>query len=372
MTEAKQPSKQQSNEGSTQEVLPQKEVVKQLPIEAQEKHIGLAAAASKFLAWHMEQDGHVQRFREAFSEGRLLGEQECWECLTASMLATMSFNDFEEMGILPVNAVGHLVENSGLIYPESNGGQKVQAEFEMLLPDGGTVTKKVDKDYEPNGPEEVLAQTLYSRVSYRPSSTGLIPANVPYYQRRGSDRRVESLCYSVISEALSTADFLSDAYRIDLWDALRFLLTGIAPDLEPVTGREVQYTPIRATYNGAEEDVIWDGERFRAAGPMGLMVQPWVMPEELAQYWRDKRAEGARKRAMPPQKDIDLFQFVLDNAAPGPESKQRWQKLSNRLQTEQGIKCTGSKLQKVFQRVGKALFPEFEALSGVAKSAHRD
>ena len=321
-------------------------------VNASPTHLDLADAAARFLQWHMDRDGYVSWFRHSFSKGQLMNESECWDILTNSVLQLLSFVDFEEVGILPSEMMGKLL--SGELDIKNN---MIQGEVEFNLPDGSVIRKTYKKEYIPAGPEEVWAQTLYSRVSYRHPYYSPACSEIPYYKERGISKGLTSVSTSVISEASSTANVLSDAYRIDFWDAIRFLLTGIPPSLKPISAREIRYKPTRTTYSSDDEDIMVDLELFNSAGPISLTFQPWLMPEEVADYWRGIRSKAARKRKMPSEEYLAIFRFVLDNT---PDRRPRWTLLAKQWGDIQGNECNSDTLRKVFNVVRAALFPSYE------------
>lgn len=95
-----------------------------------------------------------------------------------------------------------------------------------------------------------------------------------------------------------------------------------------------------------------------------VTVPHWMMPEELAEYWRQARPKKARERRMPSAANTELFRFVLYNTPPGSEPP--WASLARGWNQLEDESMTRDKLYKVYHSVLEALFPEHPSKQALA------
>ena len=176
---------------------------------------------------------------------------------------------------------------------------------------------------------------------------GPAPAKAPYFT--DSRRCVEGYYDGVTALLIDTANYMSEIYRVTIWDMLEAMVTGLFP-LPPA---------IEATASGVDMSTIgifFPGGCFTAQGPVSLTVQPWVTPEVLAGAWREFRKQNACYS--PSEKQAEAIQLVLSHTPPGDEFA--WERLAKQWEEERGERMTRGQLLKQFQRARAAILPGYQ------------
>lgn len=373
--------------------LPSKENLKETsPSEVgmdSEKEEETGKAAAEFLAWHMNQDVLIQEFRRELLGEALLTTEEAWELLTSPLAMVLSIQDYTELGSLPLTDAGRFVigeagnslddchdfqvkhDLAGLdalayrIYEETDGkGSQIHLlDFVIeVKTTGGEVLRKTVRHererytcatHDPYGP--LLPQKVNFYWEY--PSLRELPMSVPFFRERDKKTRFLQGVYGTInSRAMRLAESLAFSYPIGLWDALEFLFTAKVPEIIPLHCQEYGYAPwhIVADASGSPKVEPF----FQAHGPVVIQVQPWVGPETLANFWRNKQQiTTGRHPLLPLKHNLDLFRFVLRNTPPGKPFQ--WQKLCQVWEEENGQSITRNVIQMTFKRTQEAMFPGF-------------
>ena len=346
-----------------------------------------AQAVSEYLKREMERSGYARQFRDTYLGGRLLDEKEAWKCLVSPLWQVLSLEDFQDLGLNPITAVGELAEPLESVNPsESPLFAKVsQAVGNTALPDriifigveiaggnGSVIPKTYERDAgsyaciaPPTGAWGAFAQPLFlvnpqcegplnipseAKMMLRQEEGGR-DAAAPHYVEgfvRGSARTG-----SVCGDAITACAALQANFCIDAWDALRFLLTGIAPSVLPGRMQIYDYE-VSCPVMTRMPDIEGKAPLFSADGPVALLLQPWVSPEMVYHFWRWHLGVGSRGMS-PLRKNLELFRFVL--AETSSDRTFGWTRLSKRWNREQNTQMTPSDFRKAFTRVEADLFP---------------
>ena len=312
-----------------------------------------ADALGDFLAWQLSQDALVKDFRRSALHDRLLTEKAAWEFITSPLAQILTVEDFERHGLCPAAATGrvimpkpdmelrHMIVLSKIRREEDKAPSLwVELDVELNLPDGQPFHQPMSfsmMTYCTLGlaaRAPALPNTEWG--CYESEPFAIEPALVPYFEERDEEKFVEGWNQSVSSDAIAAVGHLVTDYPVEIWELLRFLLTGLPPRVQPIFATQVSCRVSRMIYKWferlGEEDLDWEWA-FQADGPCSLSVQPWVQPEELAEHWRQIRPATA-PRTLPKEHNLALFRFVLKNTPPGAPF--RWEELAGKWRGESG------------------------------------
>ena len=352
-----------------------------------ERHCGQAVA--EYMAREMEQDDKVRQFRSDFLGGELLTLEEAWAILNSPLHQLLCFYDFGELGspwAFWPGTIVPFVEGAGeLPLPLRDHEVKLRKIFPHDHWAETDETWFVVKTEAP-GCEGVERSIIVSRHSaalrgcyplitereFRGEAGPLVEPPLEQFEspwgpagQEYTEQWMAATNASVVDHITDLAfDLMGCDWPISLGDALRFLLTGMPPYVPPVSVNIVTRTPdlYRETANEADPDhVSWelvDGEMplTRAV----LFVQPWVLPEALAEFWKKTRIGVSR--TMPLVHNVLIFRFVIKNTPPGQPFQ--WQLLADNWNAEQGQSLSRSTMQLIFTRTRASLLPGYRAESG--------
>ena len=324
------------------------------------------AAASEYLHWLLEADEIVQRYRAHFPQG--LTEQEMVEFLSSPLAQVLSFSDFEQLALSPFATQGEVLSISQRETPRVSV-TKAQQEIARTRhePVATLVSKFLVEVKKPDGTTIRRTIERRGRVKTMGYLSWAIEAGPDALAGAGGFRDGDFYCFhtaglgdrdyypafpvfsfsgypgSICSETFGLMTYLleNDFYP-DQSAALRFLLMGVRSSLFKLAGGIADSIFVPA----------WGG----TMGTKSVLYVPnWVLPEELADYWRQVRPAGARERRLPSAVSMQMFRFVLKNTSPGTEPQ--WSSLVRQWQQETNKAMTRDKLYKTYHSVINALFP---------------
>ena len=364
---------------------------------------GLAAgnAAGHFIAWNLERDGFVKQFREEALHGKLFapdyqGIESAWRFITSPLVKLLSYEDFRHLDLAPRDTKGRI-----LLEP-SNEFSKNAAAYNHMQ---GYVTRSdyrkdrwgreshfLDFSIEVDGLDGFQHHLTVSHTSrsykcigfppYLPAmsdSPGIQevetayatePMEVPWLDGRirvsqpGAEWQwqerpfVEGYGLSVVNECLGILNYLVASYPVEIWQLLRFILTGTGIYVPPILASAFDYDPTLYLRSEQDEGAFESAAAFSAGGPITLHVQPWVQPEELAEYWRQCRFRTDAGRMLPSEVNLEIFRFVLKHTPPGEVFQ--WQNLATLWNAETGQGKTRASLRNAFLKTRSDLFPSYE------------
>ena len=332
-----------------------------------------SSAAATLVCRYLRRDTEVRRFRRAALQGRLFdnteaGLEEAWRFITSPMAKLLSVQNCAEMGLSPKTGQirllhGENVSSSlGIIGLSANtrsnplDGRNLILDYileEVTNSDRWVVTHELHDYVCIGGDTFETYQPLTARCG-RGRSDMSRPTPPPWFTRHPSvpSQFVEGYKGSIAGWAIAIVGRLLNQFPADAWHLLEFLLTDKPPFLAPILTGHRPYQPILTTEDG-------DGRvaAFEATGPITLHVQPWVQPEELADFWRHVRGSKARS----PQADsLEMFHFALNHTA--EDERFRWQELVQEWEKEHDHidgENPRATFRNTFMRVREALLPGF-------------
>ena len=338
-------------------------------------------AATDYLHWLMESDSWLQEYRANLL--RALTEQEMVDFLLSPLTQVLSFQDFHDLGLCPLTTQGRvtLIKQWGTPRSALNKGQQelvrrgkaspttLVSEFavELDTPEGDTIHLSIQRVGEPDtisyealmfarmlngdwGSEAELSEcggfrTEEGFICFHKGGLG-DRESYPTFPRFTFVGYPNSICSETygLNITLRENEFYADEAA-----ALRFLLMRVSSPLY-----HVQY------YHDSIFVPQWQG--FMESKTV-LTIPNWILPDDLADYWRHLRPKAARQRGMPSAENVELFRFVLHNTSPGTEPQ--WAYLARGWSDINGLVLTRDKLFKVYWSVLGALFPDHPSRSGL-------
>lgn len=196
----------------------------------------------------------------------------------------------------------------------------------FLLPSRG------DGFYEPVSVIEVselgFSVSLTEISGLHPVVSWRKPRPLHYGPESGRPYQIRWLQDSCVDEVFSAANLIRHQLGLELLEVVRCILTGL-----PVRYLQTQASkPMRILLHREAAGPVLSEE---VAGPVVLVVQPWLTAAEVADAWRQLRpqAEGARRRL--PMHYLEKAKFALEKTSPG--EKMRWTLLARAWNNEKGI-----------------------------------
>ncbi len=326
-------------------------------------------AATDYLHWLMESDNWLQEYRANLP--RALTEQEMVDFLLSPLTQVLSFQDFHDLGLCPLTTQGRVTLVKQWETPKS-ALNKAQQELvrrgqlssntlfsdfaaELDTPEGDTIHLSIQRVGEPDTISycarmydvDLGSQADIQECGGFQSEDGSVHfpegglvdrksyPTFPFFTFVGYPKSICSETYG-LNITLRENEFYSNESA-----ALRFLMMRVNSSLY-----SVQY------YHDSIYVPQWDG--FMQTKTV-LTVPNWVLPDDLADYWRQIRPKAARQRRLPSAENVELFRFVLCNTSPGTEPQWTW--LAHGWSEINGAGLTRDKLFKVYWSVLNALFP---------------
>ena len=342
-------------------------------------------AATDYVHWLMEADPWLQEYRANIP--RALTEKEMVDFLLSPLSQVLSFQDFHDVGLCPLTTQGRVTLIKQWETPKSAPNEAEQefirrgkvslntliSEFavELDTPDGDTIPLSIRRFGEPSvisygswlfdamlsGDWEKLTQAGGFRteggiICFHEGSLGDRDSypTFPQFTFTGYPKSICSEAY-----ALNITLRENELYARES-AALRFLLMRVS---SPSYG--VQY------YRDSIFAPQWQGSMETRTV---LTIPNWLLPDDLANYWRQVRPKAARQRRLPSAENVELFRYVLQNTSPGTEPQ--WASLACLWSDRNGIVLTRDKLFKVYQSVRDALFPGHPSRSEMKRLEKRN
>ena len=332
-----------------------------------------STAAAALVCRYLRRDAEVQRFRREALRGKPFDDTEeglgaAWRFITSPMAKLLSVQNFAEMGLCPKTGQVRLLRGENVL--SSLGIIGLSADTHSNPLDGRNLILDYILEEVTNSDRWVVTHELHDYVciggdtfeTYQPltarcgrgRSDMSRPTPPPWFTRHPSvpSQFVEGYKGSIAGWAIAIVGRLLNQFPADAWHLLEFLLTDKPPFLAPILTGHRPYQPILTTEDG-------DGRvaAFEATGPITLHVQPWVQPEELADFWRHVRGSKARS----PQADsLEMFHFALNHTA--EDERFRWQELVQEWEKEHDHidgENPRATFRNTFMRVREALLPGF-------------
>ena len=324
-------------------------------------------AATDYLHWLIEGDDWTKDFRCNIPAG--LTEKQMVDFLLSPLTEVLSFSDFRSLGLCPVSTQGRV----SLKRQDTSPRVGLTQAQEMLVITGvqsaETTTYEFDVEIDrPNGNTEFLSVTrtgVIRKLKYCSNSPVHCRRNVrdmagkeevqwvpkhPFGDSLTDQSRYPGFPYftfrsfpeSVAWEVSGYCEMLvdNDCYHSED-TALRYLL--------------MQERTLELGFSASADSIYVSHAAAILRGRHTLIVPPWILPEELADYWRQVRPKAARQRRLPTVESVELFCFVVNNTLPGTEPK--WSSLVRNWNTDGRKALTRDKLYKVYHSVRQALFP---------------
>ncbi|MGI4788809.1 MAG: hypothetical protein ACRYFS_08160 [Janthinobacterium lividum] len=346
-----------------------------------------AEAHSEFLERMCNQDNDVRDFRR-----RVFGKEDGIDLvrgvrfITSSLAKVLSVEQFLTFNPVPFGTLGMLgVRTEGKWQPvRADAPLLVRSESSRhfmkrkQLPEQAEFIAAVF-DIAPSKPVNLRSRLLVLPTAgyvgvHRPSSLHYgdaanadavfhftpqrlpVPAFVPFLDET---RYFEGLEGSVAAEALRVCERIMTSCPIDVWEALKFLVTSHL-SIPTMSGRLFAYGfPTLKSERRIPQSAL---------GLVRLEFQPWLTPKELADYWRGIRGNKSNgiKHQLPTEEDIDLFRFMLARTPPGhpPQWKWLWEEWKKSQEAmgqpvERVPNNPSDRMKKVFNAVHEALFPGY-------------
>jgi len=323
-------------------------------------------AATDYLYWLLEEWDWVREYRANLPDA--MTEQEMVDFLLAPLSQVLSFEDFRQLGVCPAAARGSVVITKQWRKPkphvtmaERELARRRDKPLEVLFtefavevnrPEGTSSHLTIQREGTPeifgydspllDEDEETLAKAggwmKEGYIGFDPGGLGdrdFYP-DFPHFTFTAYPKSVAGETYALM-DTLRENEFCND-----LSANLRFLLMRVRVPLFSLQ----QYS--RGTFVPQ-----WRAEMRTQSQ---VTVPHWIMPEELADYWRQVRPQKARERRLPSTENTQLFRFVLLNTPPGSEP--RWASLARGWNELSGEYVTRDKLYKTYHSVRDALFPD--------------
>jgi len=324
-------------------------------------------AATDYLYWLLEDWDWVREYRASIPD--MMTEQEMVDFLLSPLAQVLSFADFRQLGLCPATTRGRAAITKQWREPAPEvtkasrelarrRGKPLETLFtefavEVDGPDGTIIPLTIQREgapetfeyYSPLLDEDeaviVKAGGWRTKEGYIGFDTGSLGdretyPTFPSFSFTAYRRSVGGETYA-IADTIRENEFCDN-----LGSNLRFLLMRVRVPLLSLH----RYT--RGTFVPQ-----WRTEMRTSSH---VTVPHWMMPEELAEYWRQARPKKARERRMPSAANMELFRFVLYNTPPGSEP--RWAYLARGWGQLGYEGVTRDKLYKVYHSVLGALFPE--------------
>jgi len=343
----------------------------------------LAEAAATLLSRYLRQDAELQRFRrealqEVVFDSTEEGLEKAWLFITSPMVKVLSVENFKEMGLSPKSTQGQVSgQSNGLdlsflgiaglsanIHPDPEDTKNLLHDYIVeaypLLEgeakdhvDGWTVTHSTNSYVCIGGNTFETYQPLTARCGKgRPNLSH--PTQPPWFKHHPWVRSqwVEGYKGTIAGWAVTIVGRLLNHFPTDTWQLLEFLLTDKPPVLSPIlTGRRPYEPTLRTTAENGQTSA------FKANSSLTLHVQPWVQPEDLADFWRYARGSKART---PQPESLEMFRFALQHTA---ENEQfHWQELVKEWEKDhpriEGVNPRAT-FRNTFMRTRAALLPGF-------------
>ena len=324
-------------------------------------------AATDYLYWLLEDWDWVREYRANLPDA--MTEQEMVDFLLSPLSQVLSFADFERLGLCPATTRGRIAITRQWQAPpleRAEAGQKAErgtnvsddvlfTEFavEVDRPDGTIIHLTIQREdapenfgyYSPLFDEDEAAIV---KAGGWITKEGYIGFDQGSLGDRGTYPNFPSFFFtayrrSVGWETYALADTIRENGFCGNMDSnLRFLLMRVR-------------VPLLSLHRYSRGTFVpqW---RTEMQTNSNVTVPHWMMPEELAEYWRQVRPKNARERRMPSAANTELFRFVLYNTPPGSEPP--WASLARGWNQLEDESITRDKLYKVYHSVLEALFPE--------------
>lgn len=332
-------------------------------------------AATDYLYWLLEDWDWVREYRTNIPDE--MTEQELVDFLLSPLPQVLSFADFRRLGLCPTTTHGRItitkqwseprlklsMAEQELIRRRKRSSDSLFTEFavEVDRPDGTIIHLTLQREGEPETFDynsSLLAEdeaVLVKAGGWKTAEgyIGFDRGGRGDWETYPTFPRFSFTVYrrSVGWETYALADTIREnGFCDDLGASLRFLLRRA---MVPLFGAH--------RYSDGPYIPQWQTEMRHQSH---LTVPHWMMPEELAEYWRQTRPKGARERRMPSAGNTELFRFVLENTPPGSEPQ--WASLARWRSQYSGERVTRDKLYKTYHSVLGALFPEHPSKQGLA------
>ena len=334
-------------------------------------------AATDYLHWLMESDPWLQEYRA--NVPMALTEQEMVDFLLSPLSQVLSFQDFHDLGLCPLTTRGRVTlvkqwetpraasnkAQQELVRSDKTSASTLVSEFavELDTPKGNTIHLSIERLGEPDTISyvaPVFARMLNgnwdgnweSEADLSESGGFRTQEGLIGFHKGGLGDRESYPTFPRFTFVGYPKSICSETYGLNITlrenefyaeesAALRFLLMRVSSPLY-----RVEY------YHDSIYVPQWQG--FMQTKTV-LTVPNWILPDDLADYWRYIRPKSARQRGMPSAESVELFRYVLQSTLPGAEPQ--WASLARGWSEKYGAVMTRDKLYKIYYSVLYALFP---------------
>ena len=323
-------------------------------------------AASEYINYILEADDWVRDYRMNFT--KMLTEQEMVDFLQSPLSQVLSFSDFRQFNLCPVTTRGRvtLIGEQEVPRTFSTMARRERAQYlheslneiayqfvvELDRPAGAIACMTVERRGDPNtvpyyswalekSAEELEKVGGFREggfIKFRPGGLGdrdFYPT-FPNFVFSGYPGSVVDETYRLCT-TIRENDFYAHESSV-----LRFMLMGVHASL------------FDQLYAGSDSIFVPKWGSFFSTRTV-LNVPNWMLPEDLADYWRSVRPRKARDRRLPSSASMQMFRFVLKNTLPLTEPQ--WASLARQWHQETNDVMTRDKMYKTYHSVVSALFP---------------
>jgi len=324
-------------------------------------------AANDYLYWLLEDWDWVREYRTNIPTA--MTEQEMVDFLLSPLSQVLSFDDFRELGLSPTTTCGRATITKQWREPEP-GVTKADRErarrrgrpLEVLFtefavevdgPDGKIIPLTIQRKGAPETFSYYSSLLDEDEEGLAKAGGRKIEGFLRFDQGRLGDREAypdfpffSFMAYpqSVGGETNGLANTIRENDFCNHFDSnLRFILM------------HERRGPLFSLHQSSRGPYVPQWQTWMHTHSH-LVVPHWIMPEELADFWRRARPDKARERRMPSAANTELFRFVLYNTPLGSEPQ--WASLARGGSELSGEGVTRDKLYKVYHSVLRALFPE--------------
>lgn len=346
---------------------PSKKTHKDIPIAQTAEQSEYASTALNYLYWLIEGDEWTKDFRRNLPFP--LTEKQMVDCLLSPLTEVLSFEDFRSLGLCPICTTGRVSLKRENKIAAENLSKAQEPLIRIKNHDYSITTYEFEVEVDrPDGTVALLTITRTGKMETMQYRSNVIDGTWWHPNRSATGDTTPMIWQEVFCDGLldrirypDTPNFNFRFYPGSIgWDVHGYCDTLLENQFYTDFDLALRYLLMfqrSALYEfSASQSSIYVPQWHNSlGGKYRLTIPAWVLPEELADYWRQIRPRGARERSLPSVAYMEIFNFVLDNSVPG--SLFKWAELARTWSECQKTTMTRDRLYKVYISVLKALFP---------------